>query len=130
MKKNNEALYEVKVFDEGQSYVWFTDTLENIIDRLNDGVEIGAEWVYPGLDKCETAEELNDELNNKLNLSWFSIQVTKIEFVIVEEYRNGTYQNSYIMAEELEQVIKDRGPEKGFTSKIQDGHISSHRHRH
>ena len=63
---------------------------------------------YPGLDKCETAEELNDELTEKLNLSWFSIQVEKIEFLIVEEYRNSIYQNSYIMEDELEQVIKDK----------------------
>lgn len=104
--KKNKSLYEVRVFDEGQTYVWFTDTLEKIIGRLNNGVEIGAEWVYPGLDKCETAEELNDELTEKLNLSWFSIQVEKIEFLIVEECRNGSYQNSYITEDELERVIK------------------------
>lgn len=79
MKKNNEALYDVKVFDEGQSYVWFTDTLDNIISRLNDGVEILAEYTYPGLDRCDTEKELNDQLHEKLNLSWFSIRVTKKE---------------------------------------------------
>lgn len=81
MKKNNEALYEVRVFDEGQTYLWFTDTLHNITNRLNDGVEIGAEWVYPELDKSANAEELNDQLHEKLNLSWFNIQVSQVSKV-------------------------------------------------
>lgn len=77
MKKMN-GTYKLVENNEGEIIIVTTGTLQDILEKLDNKVEIGDETYKLDITKEMTVEEINEEIANSVGISWYSLTIEEI----------------------------------------------------
>lgn len=77
MKKTN-GTYKLVENNEGEIIIVTTGTLQDILEKLDNKVEIGDETYELDLSDDMTAEEINQEIADAVGISWYSLIIEEI----------------------------------------------------